>query len=188
MTATQEIRELLEAFQDGYTQRDLTQLNAFMALFAPDAEVIGTGGVAPGNREWYLSRASAREMIASDWEGWGDLRLDLTTVSIHARSGVGWIAAAATVTETIGAENYADFLERTREFIETSTLPDEEKLNYILRGGANTVYELRRGETFIWPLRFTAVAVRQEDGAWKFVQASFSFPTTYFPDVRVVPR
>ena len=58
---------------------------------------------------------------------------------------------------------------------------------YILRGGTNTVYELRRGEHFVWPLRFTAVVVRQADG-WKFAQVNFSFPTVFFPDVRIVGR
>jgi hypothetical protein len=49
----------------------------------------------------------------------------------------------------------------------------------------NTIYELRRGEKFIWPLRFTAVVVQTPDG-WKFSQMNFSFPTIYFPDVRVI--
>jgi hypothetical protein len=49
----------------------------------------------------------------------------------------------------------------------------------------NTVYELRRGQTFVWPLRLTAVVVR-EAGDWKFAQMNFSFPTVYFPDVRLV--
>ena len=51
--------------------------------------------------------------------------------------------------------------------IDQAGLSAEEKLLDILRGGSNTLYELRRGEQFVRPLRFTAVLVRQADG-WRF--------------------
>jgi hypothetical protein len=184
MTAQDEIRALLQAFQDGYIRRDVTQVDSFMELFTADTEVIGTNGVKPGVDEWYLDRASARALVAGDWEGWGDLRFEPDTMSIHARGEVGWVAASATVIETIGAENYASYLESVKTFFDDPKLSAEQKLLHILRGGTNTVYELRRGEKFIWPLRFTAVVVREADG-WKFAQMNFSFPTIYFPDVRL---
>jgi hypothetical protein len=185
MTAESEIRTLLQTFQDGYTRRDLAQVDAFMELFTPDVEVIGTNGVKPGVDEWYMERETARQIVQGDWETWGDLRLDLESASIHARGETGWIAAFATVTKTIGAENYAAYLNFVRELIDEPGLSAEQKLHDILRGGTNTVYELRRGEKFIWPLRFTAVVVRQP-GGWKFAQVSFSFPTVHFPDVRII--
>lgn len=99
---------------------------------------------------------------------------------------MGWIAATATVvTQTIGDENYASYLNLFKEYLDRPGLSAEQKLYYILRSGMNTVYELRRGEEFVWPLRFTAVVVRQPAG-WKFAQVNFSFPTVYFPDVRIV--
>ena len=180
-----EIRMLLEAFQDGYTGRDLSKVDAFMLLFTPGAEVIGTNGSRPGVEEWYLGREASRELVQGDWESWGDLRLDLETASIHAHGAVGWVAVAATVTQTIGTENYAGYLDFVKDFLEKSTLSAEEKLHYILRGGTNTVYEIRRGEKFIWPLRLTCVVSREPEG-WKFAQIHFSFPTIYFPDVRVI--
>lgn len=184
LTAEQEIRLLLQTFQDGYTRRDLAQVDAFMDLFTPEADVIGTNGVKPGVDEWYLTRETARELVSGDWEGWGDFRLDLNSVSIHSLGPVGWIAATATVTQTIGEENYASYLNFVREYLDRPGISAEQKLHYILRGGTNTVYELRRGEKFTWPLRFTAVVVRQPEG-WKFAQMNFSFPTVYFPDVRI---
>ena len=185
MTAEQEIRALLDAFQQGYTQRDLAQVDAFLDLFSEDIEVIGTNGQKPGVDEWYLDRASARELVHGDWEGWGDLRLDLASISIRARGDVGWIAASATVSQTIGIENYESYLDFVRKFLDESTLPAQQKLHYILRGGANTVYEISRGDKFVWPLRLTAVVVREAPG-WKFAQLNFSFPTVYFPDVRIL--
>ena len=178
------IRSLLQAFQDGYTRRDLSQVDAFMELFTDEAEVIGTNGIHPRQEEWYLDRNSAKELVAGDWQGWGDLRLDLDSMSVHSRGGVGWVAASATVTKMIGDENYASYLAYIGTQIDRQDVNPEEKLLNILRGGTNTVFELRRGEKFIWPLRFTAVVVREADG-WKFAQMNFSFPTIYFPDVRL---
>lgn len=187
MNTDLEILTLLQAFQDGYTRRDRAILDSFMELFTPNAEVIGTNGIRPNEGEWYISRETARELVRGDWESWGDLRLDLDSVSIHTQGDVGWLAVPATVTQTIGNENYESFLKFIREFLDSSSLPAEEKLHYILRGGTNTVYELRRGERFVWALRLTAVVVKEEN-RWKFAQIHFSFPTIYFPDVRIFPK
>ena len=184
MTSHDEIRQLLQKFQEGYIHRDITKVDSFMELFTSDAEVIGTNGIKPGMDEWYMDRLSARELVEGDWKGWGDLRLDLDGMSIHNRGDVGWIAASATVTEIIGSENYASYLEYVRNYIDKEDISAEQKLLNILRGGTNTVFELRRGEKFVWALRFTAVVVREAD-SWKFAQMNFSFPTIYFPDVRI---
>jgi ketosteroid isomerase-like protein len=185
MSSNDEIRSLMQIFQDGYTRRDVSQADAFMELFTEDAEVIGTNGVRPGKDEWYMDRSAARELVAGDWEGWGDVRLDLDTMSIHSRGEVGWVAASATVTQVIGEENYKSYLDFVKNYLERTDISAEQKLLYILRGGTNTVYELRRGEKFVWALRLTAVVVHEADG-WKFAQMNFSFPTVYFPDVRLV--
>lgn len=184
MNPHDEILSLLQAFQNGYVRRDVSQVDAFMQLFTKDAEVIGTNGIRPGKDEWYVDRASARELVAGDWEGWGDLRLDFDALSIRSRGFVGWIAAPATVTEIIGEENYESYLNFVRKYLDNPDISAEQKLLYILRGGTNTVYELRRGEKFVWALRLTAVVIHEADG-WKFAQMNFSFPTIYFPDVRL---
>ena len=43
--AIEAVRAVLQRFQDGYRGRDVTQLDKFMALFAPDddIELIGVG-------------------------------------------------------------------------------------------------------------------------------------------------
>lgn len=185
MTSQYEIRALLQTFQGGYTKRDLTKVDEFMELFTKDVEIIGTNGQKPGVDEWYTDRASARELVHGDWEGWGDLLIDIANTSIRVKGEVGWIAASATVSKHIGEESYASYLEFVKNYLATSTQSAEQKLHFILRGGTNTVYELRRGENFVWALRLTAVVVREDEG-WKFAQINFSFPTVYFPDIRIV--
>ena len=184
----EQVRLVLQQFQDGYTQRDVTTVDEFMQLFADDAglEVIGTNGVKPGVDEWYLDKVGARELVKGDWEGWGDLQLDVDGAHVQVRSDVAWLATSALVSMTIGAEeNYQGYLQRIKDLIDQDGPSTEIKLLDILRGGSNTLYELRRGEQFVWPLRFTAVLVRQV-GAWRFQQMQFSFPTTRFPDERIV--
>jgi hypothetical protein len=127
MNFQQEICALLQTFQDGCTKRDLAQLDSFIDLFTPDAELIGTNGVKPNIDEWYTSRDAAKEMIRGDWEFWGDLHLDLNSTSIRVRSDVGWIAASATVTKIIGDENYESFLEFIQDFIDKPGIPVEQK-------------------------------------------------------------
>lgn len=184
MSADEEIRALMRAFQEGYTRRDLSQVDVFMSLFTEDAEVIGTNGIRPSEGEWYLQRETARELVAGDWESWGDVLLDLDAISITTLDQAAWISAPVTVTKVIGEENFQGYLNFIKSFIDDPSLGAEYKLLHILRGGTNTVFELRRGEKFIWPLRLTAVVVRKPEG-WKFAQMHFSFPTIYFPDVRI---
>ena len=69
-----------------------------------------------------MDRLSARELVAGDWEGWGDLRLDLESMSIHSRGDAGWVAASATVTQTIGEENYASYLEFIKKSLDRTDI------------------------------------------------------------------
>lgn len=183
--AEAEIRAVLEAFQAGYTRRDLSQVDAFMQLFAPDCEVIGTNGLRPGADEWYTSSEAARELVHGDWEGWGDLALELDHLRVRVRGDAAWVAVPATVTSTLNADEViSEYLASIHAASERPSSSPEESLLDILRGGANTLFEMRRGEKFVWPLRFTAVLARHETG-WLFEQMNFSFPTTRFPDVRI---
>ncbi len=179
-----EIRELLEKFQEGYTRRDLNAVDEFMLLFTPDCDVIGTNGHRPGTDEWYTDRASARELVQGDWEDWGDLSLDMEAATIKTQGSVGWLAIPATVSTRIGEEGYENYIQFMKSYLESSDLSAKQKLHFLLRGGTNTLYELNRGENFVWALRITAVVVRSEAG-WQFAQMNFSYPTVYFPDVRL---
>jgi len=186
MTPEDQIRMTLETFQNYYNQRDPVLLPEFLDLMAEDLEVIGTNGVHPGEGEWHLDRNSAREIFIGDWEGWGDVRLDLSSARIRAHGEVGWLSCAGIVEMKIETEKgFSDYLSFIKKYLDTEGLTAEQKLVYLLRGGTNTLYELRRGENFIWPFRFTAV-LKWESAGWKFQQMQFSFPTIYFPDARVL--
>jgi hypothetical protein len=182
----EQVRKTLQIFQDYYTRRDPTLLPEFLDLMAEDLEVIGTNGFRPGEEEWYLDRNTASEIFLGDWEGWGDVQLDVPGARIRAHGEVAWLSCAGTVEMKIETEKgFADYLAFVKKYLDSEGLTAEQKLVYMLRGGTNTLYELRQGEKFVWPFRFTAV-LKWENTGWKFQQMQFSFPTIYFPDARIV--
>ena len=182
----EQVRKTLQFFQEYYTRRDPTLLPEFLDLMTEDLEVIGTNGVRPGEDEWYQDRNAAREVFLEDWQGWGDVRLDVPSARIRVHAEVAWLSCAGTVEMKIETEKgFADYLAFVKRYIDSEGLTAEQKLVYLLRGGTNTLYELRRGETFVWPIRFTAVLKMESEG-WKFQQMQFSFPTIYFPDARIL--
>lgn len=181
------VRQILREFQAGYTRRDVAALDAFMGLFADDAglEVIGTNAAEVGKDEWCLGPAAVRKLVEDDWLGWGDLQLDVDHAAIHCLGDAAWLACGGTVSQQLDTQQaYQNQL----AFIQTvgaQPKPAEERLLRIMLGCAGTLYELRRGESFVWPLRFTAVLTR-EGSRWLFRQMQFAFPTTRFPDERIV--
>lgn len=183
----EEIKSVLLRFQDGYLQRDTDRLDEFMQLFSDDAnlEVIGTGGIDPGDDEWCQSLTAVRDLIKSDWENWGDLQLEIERAKISIRGDTAWCAVPAAVTMHFDRdESYQDYIDYVQQLAEDESIGSpRDRLLEIMRGASNSLYELERGETFVWPLRFTAVLIKE--GQWRFHQMQFSFATTRFPDVRI---
>ncbi len=67
----EDIRKLLQQFQDGYTERDLTGLDTFMNFFhqQDDIELIGIGAAVRGGHEWFEGLQAVLEIIESDMSG-----------------------------------------------------------------------------------------------------------------------
>lgn len=180
------VRVVLGQFQAGYDQRDPNQLETFRRLFVPeeDLEVIGTGAVKIGDDEWCLGPEAACTLVKNDWEGWGDLTLDVAGARIHVLGDVAWLATTGRVDMTLDpsetVRDYVDYIQKENPAEETDP---QARLMEILRGGINTLFEAAKGSQYTWPIRFTAVLVRRDE-TWLFHQIQFSFATTRFPDVR----
>lgn len=182
----QAVREALQQFQDGYDRRDLTVLDDFRNLFVPedDLEVIGTGAIEPGGDEWCLGTDAACELVRNDWEGWGDLKLDVADARIHTLGDVAWLATTGVVSMDLDPDEVLrDNLDYLRGVTEEEDKNARERLLEILRAATNTLFEVERGKAYTWPIRFTAVLVHVGE-RWLFHQVQFSFATTRFPDVR----
>lgn len=179
-----EVRACFQQYQDYYTARDPAKLDACMALFsAADVEVVGTGAITPGTDEWCDSHARVRELTVSDWQGWGDVRFEVDGAVIHALGDVAWLTTTGTVTTTYPVEeNLRQAVAHAQEVLAAPD-DDETRLKNMLMWATLALAEAHRGETYVWPIRFSAVLAR-EGGEWRFRQAHFSFPTTRFPDER----
>lgn len=181
------VRAVLHSFQDGYSKRDGKAIDAFLNLFVPDEgqEVIGTSAVSMANEEWCKGQAATRALVAADWESWGDLALDVEAANIHIHGDMAWLSTTGTVSQTIPLEHsytgMASFLQRFKQG-RTEGEIEEELLNVIL-GAASALSAKHKGESYVWPIRFTAVLVKQKE-LWKFHQIHFSYPTIHLPQVR----
>jgi hypothetical protein len=184
-----DVRATLQTFQDGYSRRDLSTLDIYMDLFAPDTtlEVLGTSASARTEDEWCTGIAAVRQLIAADWQFWGDLLLDVAGAHIHRIGSVAWLATTGTITQIIPLEqrytNITNYLQRVMN--RQTELDVERELLLVILGSASALANARDGERYIWPLRFTAVLIEQR-ARWQFHQIHFSYPTIHDPDVRLV--
>ncbi len=177
----------LEKFQEGFTQHDPANLPEFMRLFSTrfPAEVIGTNGIHRGEGEWYADLKGIQNLIKEDWEGWGDVVLDIRDAQVQEYGEVAWMTVGATVSKTLdGKAVLSGHLKAIREVLDREGLTAEARLLEVMRGTSNTIFEVQKGDTYTWPLRISAVLVREGED-WKFCQIHFSFPTTRFPDIRI---
>ena len=180
-----QVRALLQKFQDGYFARDPENLDEFMQLFvqSDDLEIIGTNAVGVSENEWCRGVEEARELVESDWQYWGDVVYDVQGAHIFVRGDVAWLATTATVTDLIVAqERYTGYVDYVKGVVEQDDDAKEKMLDILLLGN-ELLAGLLKGEACTWPFRFTAVIVRDE-GEWRFHQMQFSFPTTRTPDVQ----
>ncbi len=187
LTPTDEVRTVLQEFQDGYTKRDLKALDAFMELFSADEglEVIGTSGLGVGREEWCLGRSALRRLVENDWQYWGNLVLDVKNARIHVQGDTAWLATDGTVTYVIEDEEFIrDTYQAVSEIIKRKEGGEKAKLLHIQREIAEMLHETGQGDKYLWPLRFTAVLIRQQ-GLWCFQQIHFSHATARLPDVRL---
>lgn len=85
----------LQVFQDGYRARDPKQIDPFMrALFPKDEPVLLTGTDAT---EWREGYSSVRQFIATDWQSWGSVDLDVSDSVISSSGDVAWLATVGSV-------------------------------------------------------------------------------------------
>jgi len=89
-----EIVQQLHRFQDGYTQRDTSQLEIFMEeLFSQDNILVL--GTMPG--EVLKNYKGAKVLVSSDWRTWGDCRFLMDKAHISTTGNVAWVSTVGFV-------------------------------------------------------------------------------------------
>jgi len=85
----QQIIGQLNKFQEGYVNRDTSQVDAFMeSLYARENVLIL--GTSPG--EVFRGYDRAKHLVRSDWESWGDCRFAIDSANISSEGDIAWFA------------------------------------------------------------------------------------------------
>jgi len=87
--ARSEIIQQLNAFQNGYVQRDTSHLEPFMEqLFSRDNILVL--GTQPGERLSSFKRV--KHLVYSDWKAFGDCRFLMNSAHVSTSGNVAWIS------------------------------------------------------------------------------------------------
>jgi len=85
-----EVLAQLNKFQDGYSKRDIGQVESFMnSLYSKDNILIL--GTMPG--EIFTGYKAATGLVRSDWESWGDCRFAIDSANISSVGNIAWFSA-----------------------------------------------------------------------------------------------
>ncbi len=187
-TDEDQVRKALQKLQEGYLKRNTASLDYYVKeLFPSDGRttIIGTSGMLPSDAEWPRSLEGASKLLESDWRNWGDVYLNVASAKIDSFGDVAWVESNGFVEKVLTDEQVCDnHLKYVRAVVD-GDLSAKEKVAEIARGASNVVMEMMLGERYVWPMRFSAV-LQRADRRWLFRQMHFSFPTTRFPDERLV--
>ena len=173
-----EIRETLKRFQNGYIVRDLSRLDEFMELFEqdPETELIGIGASVRGGNEWFQGADQIRAIIASDWEYWGDVRINVDEAKISALGDVAWLSTSGELVQTDTFDQALVFyLQQMKELLENEAMDLDRRLMEATHFGMRRLRERQKGKGYGWPFVFTAVLVKRE-AAWRFHTIHWSMP------------
>ena len=178
-------RDVLAKFNQGYINRDVNAIEAFAdALFinSPDTAIMGTS-----NGEFCLGFEACKELIKTDWKGWGDVRFDVDSAVVQTGPSMTWFAVPGTLQLSFDHTDakFADYLDFVKEELATAEISPLEGLTLI--NWALTQFSFaREGEerTYLWPITLTGALVPDE-GELKFKYMQFSVPCSTYPDQRV---
>ena len=80
-----EVREVLTNFQNGYTNRDTSQIDEFLQMFSDDIKYIGIA-----SHEFFSGKESVRDLTLWDWIKWFDLKIPVDEADIRTANNVAW--------------------------------------------------------------------------------------------------
>lgn len=178
LSEIQQIRNVLQKFQDGYVTRNKSKLDEFMELFAPtdEIELIGVGASERGGNEWFNGRAAVRDIIEGDWTYWGAVDIDVDGARIAVSGETAWFSATGTLTSGDEYEEaYPFYLEQMRDLLMDESKSLDDRLTDATHFGVRRLRDRMRGKGARWPFVITAVLVKT-DGSWGFHTLHWSFP------------
>ncbi len=176
--SSEEVRAVLQRFQDGYTARVVAQLDEFMRLFAPaeDIELIGVGAAKRAANEWFIGHGAIRDIIEGDWVYWGDVTLDVAGAKITVSGEVAWLTTTGTVTQTQAFDKaLPQYLQQMKAILDNAELDSDTQLMEATHFGLRRLRERSKGLGYRWPFTFVAVLLNIDE-QWRFHTIHWSMP------------
>jgi hypothetical protein len=84
-----EIIDQLNKFQDGYSKRDTSQVNAFMESLYSRENILILG---TNPNEIFSGYERATSLVRSDWESWGDCKFNVDSANISSAGDIAWFS------------------------------------------------------------------------------------------------
>jgi hypothetical protein len=172
------VRAALQRFQEGYVARDVSNLDEFMTLFAPDEdiELIGIGAAKRAATEWFIGPAAIRYIVEGDWTYWGNVEFDVAGAKITVRDEVAWLSTTGTVIQTQAFDNaLPQYLQQMKAILENADFDPDTQLIEATHFGLRRLRERLKGMGYAWPFTFVAVLIKS-GGAWRFHTIHWSMP------------
>jgi hypothetical protein len=172
------VRAVLQRFQEGYVARDVSKLDEFMTLFAPDEdiELIGIGAAQRAATEWFIGPVAIRDIAEGDWTYWGNVELDVPGAQIHVRGEVAWLSTAGAVVQTQAFDKaLPQYLQQMKALLVNDEFDPDTQLMEATHYGMRRLRERSKGVGHAWPFTFVAVLI-ESDGAWRFHTIHWSMP------------
>lgn len=178
-----EVKKVLDKFQKGYIARDISQLDSFVSeMFSKEQDVVVIG---TDDFEIFDGNDGARKLVEWDWKYWGDFRLDLKNAKIVASNESASVFAEGTVTQVVNERDYYELAEKEIKKIYDSEKDVKDRFIKTCKYSNMIMAEISRGDHHIWPIRFSAGLVKEND-KWCFVHMHFSHPTVVYPSGRLI--
>ena len=180
---TIQMQSLLDNLKKCYIERNKDNIKHLSKhLFHEDCPpiIIGTS-----NDEWCFGIEEAEKLFVSDWEGWGNVSIEIEN-AVYSNSGAySWFYVPAGVEYSFedSAETYAAFMEMTIEIAKGNKKPLPKAgeiiwlLSHLLHTRATDV------RNYIWDMTISGVLENIE--GWKIKTMQFSIPVlSPYSDVR----
>ncbi|MGV8025660.1 MAG: nuclear transport factor 2 family protein [Anaerolineaceae bacterium] len=178
MPEEMEVRAVLNALKDAYCERNLAKLDYAMDLFDEDEqiEMIGIGAYQRNGVEWFVGRDRIREIIASDWEYWGNIEMDVPGAQIHVHGEVAWVSMTATLNKSNAFEKaLPQYHEQMGTILNKVGLDPKIAMANAAFYGIGRLRDSLKSEGEGWPIVISLVLIKRKQG-WKFHTLHWSVP------------
>ena len=185
-----ELTQVLNTFEEGYIQRDISKIDSFMDTLFDKNENVIIVGTSCG--EWCIGYEEVKNIFLSDWEYWGDVRINTSEATIIPLGNTALIHTTGTIKYSFYSndDTYARYLGYIKGYFDGVSF-DSKKSNKVKLTEINWklchILNKWDGEErhYLWDLRISFVVVKKESG-WIIRQMQFSLPVVgCLPDVRL---